>query len=210
MTQTAREAVPETPQDPAAAKTKSLTSWSTTRPELDAGPLMRAFVRVNVYLYSRPPSKVQMSINKFFLRMNVFLYRKSHGRILGRFGGLEALLITTQGRKSGKSRTVPLGYLYERGRFVVVAVPGHFDVPGGPRATHPNWFLNLRARPEAGINIGREQIEVTAEELSGDERERMWRGFTDVYPFIGEFQKRAGHLIPLVRLTPKDLYPETL
>ncbi|MBC6456923.1 nitroreductase family deazaflavin-dependent oxidoreductase [Actinomadura sp. HBU206391] len=187
-----------------------LTSWSTTKPQLDAGRFMKAFVRVNVYLYSKPPTKIQHSINKFFLRMNIFLYRKSHGRVLGKFGSLNALLLTTLGRKTGKERTTPVAYLYDGGRFVVVAVPGHFDVPGGPKAAHPAWYLNLSAKPEATIDIGREQIAVTAEELYGDERDRCWRGFTDAYPFIGEFQNRAKRLLPIMRLTPDDLDPQHL
>jgi deazaflavin-dependent oxidoreductase (nitroreductase family) len=203
--ETLPETVPESP--PEKSQTEMLTSWSTTRPELDAGWFMKAFVRVNVYLYSKPPSKVLHSINKFFLRLNILLYRQSHGRILGKFGNLEALLLTTTGRKSGKKRTTPVAYLYDRGRFVVVAVPGHFDVPGGPKAAHPAWYLNLRATPTATIDIGREQIEVTATELYGDERDHYWQRFTDAYPFIGEFQNRAKRLLPLVRLIPDDLHP---
>lgn len=191
-------------------ETTSLTSWSTTRPELNASLLVRAFVRFNVYLYSKPPSKARHSINKFFLRMNVYVYRKSQGRIMGKFGDLEALLLTTRGRKTGQKRTTPVAFQYRDGRFIVVAVPGHFDIPGGPKATHPAWYLNLRAVPEATIDIGKEQIEVTAEVLSGEEREQMWRGFTDAYPFIGEFAKRARRPLPLLRLTPKDLNPQEL
>lgn len=209
--------MPETATKPAVGtlhelpQPKMLTSWATTRPELNAGRFMRAFVRVNVYLYSKPPGKVSKSINKFFLRLNVFLYRKSKGRVMGRFGDLDALLITTLGRRSGKLRTTPLGYLYDGGRFIVVAVPGHFDVPGGPKAINPAWFLNIRTNLEATIDIGREQIEVTAEALtSGDRREEKWQRFVDAYPFIVEFQKRVGRPIPVVVLTPKDLNPQSL
>jgi deazaflavin-dependent oxidoreductase (nitroreductase family) len=196
---------------PAAEQTHMLTSWSTTRPELKAGRFMRAFVRVNVYLYTRPPSKAKQSINRFFIRLNVWLYRRSQGRIFGRFGDLDALLLTTTGRRTGKARTTPVGYMYEGGRFVVCAVPGHFDVPGGPKAVQPAWFLNLRANPQAAIDIGKEQIEVTAEVLPpGAERDKYWERITGVYPFIGEFQKRANHLLPMVVLTPNDLNPKDL
>ncbi len=180
-----------------------LTSWSTTRPELNAGRFIKAFVRFNVFLYSKPPSKANKVIGRFFIRLNIYLFRKSHGKVLGRFGDLDALLLTTIGRKSGKERTTPVGYQYDRGRFVVAAVPGHFDVPGGPAAVHPLWFLNIRAHPKATIDIGRELIDVNAKVLSsGPERDEMWQGFIDVYPFIGEFQKRAKRPIPIVVLTP--------
>ncbi len=193
-----------TPEPTSEAPEKlMLTSWSTTRPELNAGRFIKAFVRVNVFLYSRPPSKISKAFGRASIRLNCYVYRKSHGKILGRFGDLDALLLTTTGRKTGKERTTPVGYQYVHGSFVVCAVPGHFDIPGGPKAVHPLWYLNLEAKPKATIDIGREQIDVNAKVLaSGAERDKMWKGFTDVYPFIGEFQKRAGHPIPIVVLTP--------
>jgi deazaflavin-dependent oxidoreductase (nitroreductase family) len=186
-------------------ETNALTSWATTRPELNAGPLMRAFVRFNVYLYSKPPGGIQKRVNKFFLNVNVWAYQRSQGRIMGRFGDLDALLLHTMGRKSGKPRVVPLGYQFENGVFYAVAVPGHFDVPGGPKAIHPAWYLNVKATPEATIDIGREQIDVVVDEIHGAERDRIWKMYTDVYPFIWEFQNRASRLIPVVRFTPKDM-----
>lgn len=193
---------------PADVAPKALSSWSSTQPRMEnTSVLVRGFTRLNVYLYSKPPSKTLKRINKSFLHLNIFLYRKSHGKIFGHFGRLDAMLITTTGRKTGKSRTNPLGYVYDRGHFVVCAAPGHFDVPGGPQATHPAWYLNLRANPRATVDIGAEQVEVTADILAGDERDRMWQRFTEVFPFIAEFQKRASHRIPVVVLTPTDLAP---
>jgi deazaflavin-dependent oxidoreductase (nitroreductase family) len=187
-------------------ESQMLTSWKTTKPELNAGRMMKMFVRLNVYLYTRPPSKQRAAINKFFIKVNIFLYRTSHGRVMGRFGDLDALLITTTGRKTGLDRTTPVGYLFDRGRFIVVAVPGHFDIPNGPRAVDPAWFLNLKAKPDASIHIGPEEIDVTARVLpSGGEREAMWARFTEAYPFIGEFAKRGGSVIPVLELTPKDM-----
>ena len=187
-------------------ESQMLTSWKTTKPELNAGRMMKMFVRLNVYLYTRPPSKPRAAINKFFIKVNIFLYRTSNGRVMGRFGDLDALLITTTGRKTGLDRTTPVGYLFDRGRFIVVAVPGHFDIPNGPRATDPAWFLNLKAKPDASIHIGPEEIDVTARVLpSGGEREAMWARFTEAYPFIGEFAKRGGSVLPVLELTPKDM-----
>ncbi|PSL05986.1 deazaflavin-dependent oxidoreductase (nitroreductase family) [Haloactinopolyspora alba] len=185
--------------------TQALSSWATTRPELNAGRFMRAFVRVNVYFYSKPPSKLSKTINKLGIKLNVFAYRRSQGRILGRFGDLEALLITTVGRKTGKERTVPLGYLFDRGRFIVVAVPGHFDIPGGPKAVDPAWYRNIQANPQASIHIGKEVIDVTAATATGADHDRYWEQFTTAYPFIGEFFKRADRPPPIVVLTPNDI-----
>jgi deazaflavin-dependent oxidoreductase (nitroreductase family) len=175
---------------------------------LGAGPIAKAFIRLNVYIYSKPPKKIQTKISKGFLHVHIWLYQRSRGRIAGQMGNLDALLLHTLGRRSGKERVVPIGYLFEEGHFYAVAVPGHFDVPGGgPKGRHPAWYLNLTATPEATINIGREQIEVVAETLGGPERDRIWARYAKVLPFINEFQKRASRELPVVKFTPKDMLP---
>jgi deazaflavin-dependent oxidoreductase (nitroreductase family) len=189
----------------------ALSSWSSTRPDMgNANVFIRAFTRFNVYLYSKPPSPALKRINKSFLHFNIFMFRVSRGRIFGHFGKLQAMLLTTTGRKTGKSRTNPVGYIYDRGRFIVCATPGHFDVPGGPQASQPAWYHNVRANPKVTVDIGVEQFQATAEILTGEARDREWRRITDVMPFIAEFQKRASHPIPVIVLTPDDLDPQTL
>lgn len=144
----------------------------------------------------KPPSRFKIAINKGVVRLNVYVYRKSGGKILGRFGRLDALLITTLGRKTGKTRTNPVGYIYDGGRF---AVCGAY----GGEAVHPAWFLNLRAVPKATVEVGREKIDVTAEVLSdGPERDRIWGRMVDVFPSFGKFQNKTDRLIPVVILTP--------
>lgn len=193
-------------------ETTALSSFRTTRPDegLDAGPLTRAFMRVNVYIYSKPPKKLQKKFSKGALNAHIWLYRRSQGRMGGKMGNLDALLLHTLGRKTGKERVVPIGYVYEQGCFYAVAVPGHFDIPGGPKGLHPAWYLNLKATPEVTIDIGREQIVSVAETLTGEERARIWEKYQAVLPFINEFQNRASRLLPVVKFTPKDMLPASM
>jgi deazaflavin-dependent oxidoreductase (nitroreductase family) len=196
---------------PATKKPKTLSTWSAARPGLaSTSALARASTRLNVYQYAKPPSKTVKRISKSFLYLNVVLFRATHGKIPGRSGGTDGLLLTTTEGATGKKRTSPLGYLYDRGRFVVCAAPGHFEIPGDPQATHPGWYLNLCTNPRVTVDIGAERFGASAEVLSGDERDRMWKRFTGVFPFITGLQNRAGHLIPVVVLTPSDLDPQRL
>jgi F420H(2)-dependent quinone reductase len=94
---------------------------------------------------------------KVMIRVYVFLYRASGGAIGGKIQGLPVLLITTTGRKSGKSRTVPLGYLKDGSTYVIIA-----SNAGQPR--HPAWFFNLQSHPEATLQAKRGQGQVKAEE----------------------------------------------
>jgi deazaflavin-dependent oxidoreductase (nitroreductase family) len=145
---------------------------------------------------TKPPSAASKLINKGIVRLNVYVYRKSGGKILGRFGGLDALLITTLGRKTGKTRTNPVGYIYDGGRFVVCGAYGG-------EAVHPAWFLNLRSIPQATVEVGRDKIDVTAEVVpAGAERDRIWQRMVDAFPNYDRFQNRTDRLLPVVVLTP--------
>lgn len=147
----------------------------------------------------RPPSKASILINKGIVRANVWIYRKTRGKILGRFSGIDALLITTQGKKTGKPRTNPVGYIYDRGRLVVVAAYGG-------EAVHPSWYRNLRAVPKVTVELGVETIQCTARtEPPGPERERIWAKLIKAFPNYETFQNRTDRLLPVVVLTPDDL-----
>ena len=123
------------------------------------------------------------------------LYRASGGKIAGRIGQLNVLLLTTTGRKSGRTRTVPLLYTPANGSYAVVASMG-----GAPR--HPDWCLNLRAHQLAMVEIGRDRVEVRAREVEGEERERLWRAMVDGYPGYNRYQGMTARRIPVVVLEP--------
>lgn len=147
----------------------------------------------------KPPSKASILINKGIVRANVWIYRKTRGKVLGRFGGIDALLITTQGKKTGKPRTNPVGYVYDRGRLVVVAAYGG-------EAVHPSWYRNLRAVPRVTVELGVETVECTARtEPPGPERDRIWAKLVRTFPNYETFQNRTDRLLPVVVLTPDDL-----
>lgn len=123
------------------------------------------------------------------------LYRASGGKIAGRIGQLNVLLLTTTGRKSGRTRTVPLLYTPANGSYAVVASMGG-------AARHPDWCLNLRAHQLALVEIGRDRVEVRAREVEGEERERLWRAMVDGYPGYKRYQQKTARRIPVVVLEP--------
>ena len=133
------------------------------------------------------------AIGRGFLRTAVWLYRRSDGRIGGKMFGAPVLLLTTTGRKSGRSWTVPLMYQTDDDRWIIIASFG-----GSPR--HPAWWLNLRAQPNASVQIGREKYPVTAEETSGEDRERLWRRMADMYKGYDGYARKTTRKIPVVLL----------
>lgn len=125
-----------------------------------------------------------------------FWYRLSGGLIGGRIGGLPVLLLTTTGRKSGKKRTRPLVYLEDADNMVVIASNGGAE-------QHPAWWLNLRANPKAEVQVGSDSKSVTAEEATGEERERLWREVVELYHGYDEYRRMTKRKIPVVVLQPQ-------
>ena len=139
-------------------------------------------------------------MNKRALRvvsaLNVLIYRLSHGKLLGRFpSGAPVCLLTTKGRKSGRSRTVPLLYLVDGNDFIVVASQG-----GRPQ--HPGWYFNLEADPSGKLMMGSRHLYVTAQRVSEEEKAQLWPRMIAIYPPFRDYQRRTTRLIPVVRLSP--------
>jgi deazaflavin-dependent oxidoreductase (nitroreductase family) len=115
---------------------------------------------------------------------------------LRRFRGGDLLYLTTTGRKTGRPRTTPLLYLDEPGRWIVVA-------SNGGAGWDPGWWLNLQAGSPGTVQIGGTSTAVTAEEVTGPERDRLWRVLNErVFNYNG-YQAKTSRHIAVVALTPK-------
>jgi deazaflavin-dependent oxidoreductase (nitroreductase family) len=123
------------------------------------------------------------------------LYRLTGGRVGHAAGHITNLLLTTTGRKSGAARTVPLAYVADGERWVVVASNGGAD-------RHPAWWLNLRQSPRATIEVGAERVEVSAREATDAERGRLWPELKRVNPFFAQYEQITERRIPVVILEP--------
>ncbi len=134
-----------------------------------------------------------------FKSLAVLLYRISGGFLGGRVQGLPVLLLATKGRKTGKSRTTPLGYFEHDGGFVVTASNAGSD-------SHPAWFLNLRSNPEARVHVKGEAFDVTAEIATPELRAILWSRLIELAPGYARYSKRTRREIPLVILKPAGPY----
>jgi deazaflavin-dependent oxidoreductase (nitroreductase family) len=105
------------------------------------------------------------------------------------------LLLATTGRKTGKPRTWPLGYITDGDNLIVVASNGGMEWP-------PAWWLNLQADPMATVQVGRLQRAVKAEQANAQERDRLWSRFTAALPVYAGYQQRTKREIPVAILRP--------
>ena len=116
-------------------------------------------------------------------------FRANAGQIPGRQHPL--ILLTTTGAKSGLPRTTPLNYSPDGDRIVVIA-----SKAASP--THPDWYHNLVAHPEAVIEIGAEKFAVRSQIAEGQERERLFDAQAALMPFFAEYQQRTTRQIPVI------------
>ncbi len=123
------------------------------------------------------------------------MYRATKGKLFGRMGKSPILLLNTVGRKSGKKRTTPLLYAMDGEAFVLIASKG-----GTP--THPAWYLNLIATPDVTVEVGDREARVRAEEVSGEEKTRLWQKMVEMYPTYDDYQTKTEREIPLLLLHP--------
>jgi F420H(2)-dependent quinone reductase len=133
------------------------------------------------------PLRVFWRIHRAFMRLT--------GGRFGSVGPMDALLLTTRGRKSGERRDVALNYLPDGESFIVVA-----SYAGEDR--DPAWWRNLNASQEAVIRVGGKRLGVRAREADGPERERLWARIVAKDPAYDEYQRRTKRRIPVVVLQP--------
>jgi deazaflavin-dependent oxidoreductase (nitroreductase family) len=132
-------------------------------------------------------------------RVHRTLYRVSGGRFLWtpeNKRGWGALVLTTVGRRTGRERSVIVGYLEEGPDLVLLAMNGWDE-------GHPAWWLNLEARPEATVRLaGQAPRPVVAREVTGAERERLWQRWAEVDDDLDGYAARRSTLTPVVVLSP--------
>ncbi|MGH2940487.1 MAG: nitroreductase/quinone reductase family protein [Solirubrobacterales bacterium] len=113
-------------------------------------------------------------------KLNVPLYRLSGGRIGNKVGDGPVLLLTTTGRKSGERRTAPVLYLEHGASLILI------DTNGGNDKL-PGWSHNLKAKPQATVEIGRQKTQVSARVAEGAERDELWRACNEQYSGFDEY-----------------------
>jgi deazaflavin-dependent oxidoreductase (nitroreductase family) len=124
-------------------------------------------------------------------------YRRSAGRgILARALGMDMLLVTVRGRRSGAWRTVPLGAVRHGDDWIVVG-----SNAGKPR--EPDWAHNLRATTETVTVEHRGRVAAfRVHEAGPDEAETLWPIVIDGYPGYDVYRRRTARPIALFVLEP--------
>jgi deazaflavin-dependent oxidoreductase (nitroreductase family) len=122
------------------------------------------------------------------------LQKITRGRVtLLRLAGLPNITLTVVGRKSGIPRTTPLLCVPHDGGWLIAG--SNF---GG--AKPPLWVGNLRAAGRADALVDGHQVPVTAREVDGEERARLWQVMLRTWPNYARYEKRTDRVIPVFLL----------
>jgi deazaflavin-dependent oxidoreductase (nitroreductase family) len=122
----------------------------------------------------------------------VAVFRLTKGAV-ARPWGVDALLLTTTGRRSGRARTVVLQYFPDGADIIVVAANG-----GAP--THPAWYHNLLADPVATVEIGGRRLAVRAGPVDEAAAGELWPRILGKAPDYQRYLRATTRPLPLVRL----------
>lgn len=117
-------------------------------------------------------------------------FRKNGGKVRG---GMNLLLLTTTGAKSGQPRIAPLAYSTDGDRYVVAASKG-----GAP--VNPDWFFNILAHPNVTVEVGDEKFEARAIIADDEERNRLYAQHAELMPNFAEYETKTTRRIPIVLL----------
>lgn len=132
-----------------------------------------------------------------WVRDQVELYESSNGTegttLLDT--GLPVIVLTTLGARSGKIRKTPLMRVEHEGTYAAVASLG-----GAPK--HPVWYHNVVADPHVELQDGGTRQDMTAREVTGEEKAQWWERAVAAYPAYADYQKKTDREIPVFVLEP--------
>ena len=120
-------------------------------------------------------------------------FRANDGKVTGPFAEADLLLLTTTGARSGQQRVSPLACFRIDGKLIIIGSFAGADF-------NPAWVHNLRAKPQAHIEVGTEAFDAAARELPPAERDELWPKITAAAPGFAEYQAKTSRVIPVFEL----------
>jgi deazaflavin-dependent oxidoreductase (nitroreductase family) len=108
-----------------------------------------------------------------------------------------ALRLTTTGRRTGRERTVVLGYFEDGPNLVTMAMNGWGE-------GEPAWWLNLREHPDAEVQVVGGRRRVLGRAAEGEERERLWSRWGEIDKHLDAYAARRSRRTDVVVLKPRS------
>ena len=127
---------------------------------------------------------------KWFMAINAFFIRISRGRVGTQLGTQQILILSTVGRKSGETRSIPIAYFFHEDKYLIVESNWGQD-------HHAGWYFNLQENPQAILEVKGKAIKTKARFAEGDEYIRLWEYLTQKHPPYLQYQEMTKRKIPI-------------
>jgi len=148
------------------------------------------------HAYSRLSMSMPAGMLQAIGKLNVPVYRLTRGRLMNKVGRAPVLLLSTTGRRSGQPRTAPVLYIADGENVVVVG-------SNAGNVREPAWSHNLKANPDASIEIRSTRAQVRARVAEGEERARLWQLVNEQYAGFDDYDERTSRDIAVFVLEPR-------
>ncbi|MGW2598678.1 nitroreductase family deazaflavin-dependent oxidoreductase [Streptomyces klenkii] len=125
-----------------------------------------------------------------WVREQVEKYEASGGTEGTTIRGLPVVILTSRGARSGKLRKSPVMRVEHEGVYAAVASLG-----GAPK--NPVWYYNVVADPQVELRDGKDVWDMTAREVTGEEKAVWWERAVRAFPDYAEYQKKTDRVIPV-------------
>ncbi|MBV1905310.1 MAG: nitroreductase family deazaflavin-dependent oxidoreductase [Pseudomonadales bacterium] len=124
-------------------------------------------------------------------------FRANKGIVGGQLAGMDLLIVTNTGAKSGKTRVNPVAYLADDDRYIIIA-----SYAGGPK--NPPWYHNLLATPDVIVEVGSEKFKARASVVQEPERSELYAKMVKIQPVFEEYRNKTSRVIPVIALSRSD------
>jgi deazaflavin-dependent oxidoreductase (nitroreductase family) len=105
--------------------------------------------------------------------------------------------LTAVGRRTGRPRSVILGYVEDGPNLVTLAMNGWLE-------PEPAWWLNLQAHPDAEVRLVDGPRKVRAYAAAGDERSRLWARWREIGQKLDSYAALRPNETAVVVLEPRS------
>jgi len=150
------------------------------------------------------PDKSPRLPPRWFIRLFWHTHRGIYRLTGGRMGlwrpkpnGWGTMRLTVVGRRTGRERSVMVGYFEDGPSLVTMAMNGWGE-------GEPAWWLNLQAHPEARVDLADGQRLVVGRAARGDERERLWARWREIDKNLDGLAARRSGETAVVVLEPRS------
>ena len=186
------------PEKPASLATTAtfaleLLDWLRTWGNIWLLKLSRGRLGKDRRKFTRRQEERLKATRNLITEINVWLLRVSKGRLGNTFLGVSVLLLTTVGRRSGDLRTMPIFFMADGDRYVLVA-------SNAGNSHDPAWLMNIHANPAVSVELRGKMQRMSARLASDAERAELWPRLIVMFPKWKMMAEHSPRQFPLVLL----------